>query len=990
MNKFLILLILSFLDFQLKGQYVQHWGERDGLSNHNVNSSIRTSDGFLWIGTNKGLDRFDGYAFLPVGLFIKNSLSSNLITQLFEIDPGKLWVATDNGINVVNLKNNLITDVYRQDTTENSLSDNYVMQIYQAPNKTIWVSTSNGILHKYIGKGKFKRYYNLNAKDKRFGSKLTITAFQNYIWLKTPDRGVYKVDPVSGNIIQQFTSGFSSFDEGGISVLPKIGLLWMRKDSVKVFNTEGNQFENIQFGNLNDISTVLNNRNGDLWIVASNRKKLYFCSNNGITDVSGYLFDYSKNVQINSINLGLSGDLWISTNNGLYKLIIESPLFKSILTKYQINEPFYVPSYKGMIQDSLGEIFIGGYGGLYKISANQKILKLNDRSISYISNILIDDNNNYLWAISEGHGILHVNKKTGSVIQVKNNNQKYNYLMAGMKDTNNVLLLGGNDALFWYYPFTHTFLDFKLQYEGASFQRPMVRYIYRSKNNFVWICTQYGIFVLDKSRHIIARYFEGGKEGFGLPVNRVNHLNEDRTGKIWAATEGGGACRINWSDKKISVLNKATGLTDNTVEAILEDSSGMLWLTTYNGISVIEPKTYRIKNYFQEDGLSDNEFNPASCLKAKDGRLFFGGINGINIGQVYQPISYESEPKNKINFSKIEFLIENNETKEVYNQDDLGNGLVLPYESSFLYITFFNSDFYHSDKNIFYYRIEELNKDWLPLGEKNFIRFASLTPGKYTLHIKGKSAKTNMEAEEAILRFEVLQVFYKRWWFILILLSIIISLYTMWVSLKIQRVKELTAVRSKISSDLHDEVGSALTRVAMLAEFIEEDVDQKHREVLKSIVNSCRMAISSMRDVIWSMDGQYYRVGNLFDKITEMVQQTMEYSPIQYTLEFDPELYRIKISQINKQEIFFIVKEAFHNIVKHSQGNLAELKVFRIKNELVFIIANTGKLPEGKIQTGSGMNNMVKRAERIRAKLVIDTSDGYLIKLTINLKQKLF
>ncbi|TAE91375.1 MAG: hypothetical protein EAY81_00025 [Bacteroidetes bacterium] len=370
--------------------------------------------------------------------------------------------------------------------------------------------------------------------------------------------------------------------------------------------------------------------------------------------------------------------------------------------------------------------------------------------------------------------------------------------------------------------------------------------------------------------------------------------------------------------------------------------------------------------------------------------MMMGTIDGINLLNRIKIKPFSPNRPNKVVISSLEVLDKQGEIKQYYCADDVAKGVKLSYKSSYLSVSFFNTDFRHSDKNVFFYKLEGLNDNWISLGEKNYIRFASLTPGIYVLHVKGISLGNAQEAKEATLHIEVQEVFYKKIWFIVLVGLFVLLLISWAVYIKVQRIKEVLLVRAKISSDLHDNVGSVLTRVAMQAELLQDEVNAQQSEVLQRIIKTCRMAMSNMRDVIWSTDVRYNSIGNLFDKITEMVQQTMEQSPIVYKLNFDEEVKKLKITQEQKQEVFFIIKEAFHNILKHANGNVAELNVFKVKNHLVFTLYNDGEVIKKQLQTSSGLNNMYMRASRIKANFSIDVTDGFLIKLIIPIKKRLF
>ncbi len=968
-----------------KSQYIQHWGEREGLSNRIVHHAIRTSDGFLWVATANGLNRFDGYHFWSINKSNQTQLSSNLISYLFEDRNKVLWVATDHGIHLFNLTSNHITDVLQHNASDYSLSDNYVLQIFQSSDQTIWVSTADGILHKYLGKSRFQRFNNYTSRDKSFGKRLKITEFQNQIWLRTEDKGLFRIDPNTGKILGRYFTGMPSY-EGGLSYIPGTGLLAMMPDGMQVYQPLKDTFQKLPVHFSDEVFAAVLDANKVLWITAADRKKVYQYTGNQLRDITSSLFDFSENVHINNMISANNNNLWICTNNGLYKLINEKPVFSSVLRKDQYLQHLYVPSFRGLMQDKNGDIFMAGYGGLFKQTSDQKIVRLFDNKIPHSPNVLIDEDKKYLWAICEGSGLIKVDKNSGEIRFHDKDKHKYNYLISGIKDTSGTFLLGGYDELAWYHPETNVYHDLQLLFRGRYFVRPFVKYIYRCSDNHIWICTNYGVFVLNRARQIVARYHEDAEDVFRIPANTVNHIYDDKRGNIWLSTEGGGVCVINKIKPAFKVINTENGLANNSVASVISDASGNMWIATYNGLSVLDRKNEQIVNFFKEDGLSDNEFNSGSCLVTKDGWLMFGGVNGINISYKYKPETDIQKYGNKISISYIELLDQKDEIKQIHSLYEINKGVVLSYKSSYLTLYFFNTDFSHPEKNIFFYKLEGLNNRWIPLGEKNSIRFASLSPGNYLLRIKGKGSRNNTDATETILQIQVLEVFYKRWWFILILLLGIGSVFGWLAYLRFQKFKELSALRSKISNDLHDEVGSVLTRVAMQAELIEDDVDAKHREVLKSIVNTCRMAMSNMRDVIWSTDSRYKLVGNLFDKITEMVQQTMESSAVRYKLTFDPELYQMELPPSHKQEIFFIIKEAVHNIVKHSTGDFAELKVYRDGDRLVFSLFNNGDANSPYGQTGSGMYNMVMRAKRMKAELLVDKRNGFHIQLIIFLK----
>lgn len=985
-----VLLLGFYITFLLpaQAQHVQHYSEQEGLSTRIVHHALRTSDGYLWAATNNGLNRFNGYEFLHFNKATTHKFISNFITNLFEDTNQVLWVATDNGICLFNLKSHQVIQVFQHNKNPNALSNNYVLQVYQSMDKTIWVTTADGVLHKYLGNGKFKQYANTLSPDGKFGYRLKVVEYKGKLWLKTQNRGVFCFDPVKENVLINYLTSHKSYDESGIVVTPSYGLICMVKEGIKVYDEKTNLFKPFQLGQLKDVFNVVPDNNGDLWVIAGERKKLFRITEGEIIEVTNYLFDFSQNVHINSIAIGGINDLWICTNNGLYKCINERPLFTHILSKEQMKKPFYVPSFRGMMQSRNGDVFMGGYGGLFKMQTNNTVTQLLDHKIPYSPNVLIDKDDKFLWMVSEGFGLLEVNKMSGQVIHHKRDPNRYNYLISGIQDNEGVFLLGGYDELVWYDPKRNEYTDCKLYFNGRYYNRPNVKFIFRSSKDEIWVCTNHGVFVLDKDRKVKTRYAEDEQPPCQIKVNQIYHISEDLQHRFWLSSNGDGVICVDADGKIIKNISAKNGLADNRVAFSICDSSNKLWIGTFNGLTVIDRNNK--SNYYEEHGISSNEFNTSSLLYRKDGVLMMGSINGITVSDKKQLRLINKLNNDRIVISSIELLNDNNEIKQITYPEGIDSVVRLSYKSSYLAISFFNTDFRHADKNIFFYKLEGLYNNWIPLADKNYIRFATLAPGDYTLHVKGMSSSNTSEAKEALLSIHVEQVFYKRWWFITIAVFVLASFLFGIAYLRIQKIKDVLMVRAKISNDLHDDVGSVLTRVAMQAELLQEEVGKDQQATLNNIIKTCRTAMSNMRDVIWSSDVRYNNIGNLFDKITEMVQQTMEQSHIAYKLNYDEEVKSMKISPDNKQEIFFIMKEAFHNIVKHCKGDIVELNVYRVKDQLVFSVYNNGTVAQKQLQTSSGLNNMYMRATRIKANFTIDVTDGFLVKLIIPIKKKLF
>ncbi len=966
----------------LHAQHIQHWTEKDGLSNRFVNYATRTSDGYLWVSTNNGLNRFDGYEFVTFSPQNTPQLGSAFFTHLIEAPRGYLWAGTDNGIYVLQLHTNKVIRKFVSDKQATSLSHPYVLQIHQADDKSLWVACEDGVLNKYNNQGGFTHHYPAHQTDKSFGKRIKMTNFKGYLWVKTQNRGVYKLNSKTGEVIKHYLVDQLSYNEAQLTELPKIGLVCMMVDGVKRYNPVIDDFEPYDIGHISDVFRVFDDNNGSYWVTAVNRTKLYRVQNNVATDVTSNFFSKHENISIGIIVKGLANEYWISTNNGLFKMIAEQSVFSGMLTKESAGDPDFVPSFRGMMQDQKGDIYVGGYGGLFKIDAQRKVRQLLNNQKLYAPNAFIDIDAKTCWMISEGYGLHLMQKESGKVKRVAKDEHKYNFLISGAADKQGNLLLGGYDELVWYYPKLNRFEEQKLRFGGKEYKRPYVRYIYRNEKEEFFVCTNQGLFVLNNHHMVIRRYAPDAFLAHRIKSATINYIFEDTEHNLCIATDGGGVSLVNAKGEVYKNLGMVDGLAGDRIASVIKDLLGKLWIATYTGISVVDTN-YDVLSYYKENGITDNEFNATSALYTREGELVFGGINGINwcnsAIQTQQKIVYP----NRIIISALELLDDQSKVVKVNQNSEMMRGVDLSYRSSYLAVNFFNSDFTYPEKNKFFYQLEGLNKEWIPIGEKNYLRFASLSPGDYILRIRGMSPKSD-EVVPATLRIRVTEVFYKKAWFITLFVMTILTLATWIIYLRFKRVEEMAKLRSQISRNLHDDVGSVLTRVAMQAEILEEEVELEYKNVMAEIVTTCRMAMSNMRDVVWSNDKQYHSLGNLFDKLTELVQQSNEQSAAYIVLNFDPNLYQYELSPLQKQEVFFILKECIHNILKHGDGREAWLSAYPSGSTLVFEAYNSSQLLSLTTKTGSGLNNMRMRAERIKAQLnMTHSANGFSLKLIV-------
>ena len=354
----------------------------------------------------------------------------------------------------------------------------------------------------------------------------------------------------------------------------------------------------------------------------------------------------------------------------------------------------------------------------------------------------------------------------------------------------------------------------------------------------------------------------------------------------------------------------------------LKNQEYLFWISTVDGLCRYDVRTKTFNNYFLEDGLSDNEFNQNSLFKGADGLFYFGGINGINYfnPKSVQPIS---DKLTIFNASAVKWN-ENGQSFVAVNPEE---PIRMNPQDHLLSFTFGLSDYSNVDGCSYYYKIKGLHNDWVSLGNQNVLRIDGLPADNYQIEVMGFNKRGIRSVNTLTYQLEIVQVFYKTWWFYVLLALAVIMLVYGYFKWRLQNIKQKLKLRTQIASNLHDEVGSLLTSIIISTDGARygaatlEEKDQK----LERISSLSREATNTMSDVLWSIDARNDFVGNLTDRMREQAEAML--MPLDIEIEFDLSLVdqQQNIAPEIRQQLYLIFKEAINNIAKHSEATLVKV-----------------------------------------------------------------
>ena len=725
----------------------------DGLSQSTVETIYQDSKGYIWIGTNDGLDRYNGYEFKHYkhDKYDKNSIANNYIVDIIEDKNGYIWVSTIGGLSRINPDKDEIKNYYSKEDSGN-LSNSNLWQILCTKDNRLIASTIDGLNVYDKNKDKFTR---ILYKEGELPSQYIYSLEEDingHIWVGT-DNGLVELDK-DLNIVKSYQDAIGDSD---------------------VYNVYDDSKGNIWVCTLDNGLFKINLYDNSVENYKNNNSKISIPSNN-----------------VRDIISDSEGKLWIATDKGLCTFDYEREEFitynkKSYQSNSLIDDEIFC-----LLKDSSGLIWIGTYSGISRFNPNSnfthfKLDPYEDNSISgNVIHGIYEDDDKTLWIgtnesgvnIINGESIKHLNKENSNIVSdlIEDITGFKNYIFIGTNEGLSVLVKNDKTAK------NYTITNYTTK-DGLPSNK--IRSLFIDSKGYLWIGTNKGLAILDtnnnkiidityildemgvsdkfiravyedsKGNYYIGCFLEGGlikinpntkeykiyknieNDDSSISNNSIRYINEDLYGNILVGTSHG-INILNLSTDKFNHYTEKDGLINNTIYGILVDKNNGIWMSTNAGISKLSTEDATFKNFTITDGLQSNEFNGRACFKSKDGNMYFGGINGFNVFNSQDIELSTFEPK--VIFDNFEI----NGT----NKKDISNIKFKSNENN-IKINFFTNDYKNTKTTQYYYKLEGLENEW-NMTNSNSLVFANLGSGDYTLKIKTITQHGVMSDESSV------------------------------------------------------------------------------------------------------------------------------------------------------------------------------------------------------------------------------------------------
>lgn len=996
----------------------------EGLSQSEVRAILQDSKGYLWFGTQDGLNRYDGYEIRQFhnDPFDKQTLPNGEITFLYEDSRQNVWVGTLQGICVYDrLHDRFIRYTHLLGKVQSSWTA-YITSITEDSWKTIWMGTPLGLwrfipnpeaplgyITVFYGTGQGLTHNRVIAlhTDAKNNVWVATAAGLNRLVLEQPEP-----DPRQQRIV------FENASNHPAAVYQKLSMPIQRLVSTKEH----------------------------LWASSDNRLFAVSLSDLSVQDMCRQLKE--ADATITALQIDQKGVLWIGTfGSGLFRYQLQ-PRGQLQLLEHMTEERsqpnglksgtiYAIYEGKDVNEDIvwLGTREAGVH--LYSRSKNSfhqwgNLLSDDRRAMEASVFSICTDGFGYLW-VGTFQGLFQIDRQTQKFkkIILDKTNPRNNVHLALLEDRNRNFWVGSSGGLYRYDRSRDAFRQVLLPVVRGR-RQPAVKHLFEDKAGNLWIATYaYLLVIKHKSaeKQLVRTLVQGTDT---LTLEGISTIKEDEDGNLWIGTDNG---LVKWqpqtgkfrryvndpenpkslignnilnihqdkrnqlwicSSKGLSKLVKAGGsaqfvhytrqhgLPNTFVYGALSDKTGKLWISTNAGLSCFDPQRNTFKNYDTNDGLSNREFNSGAFHQSREGELFFGG-QGVLVS-FFPDRLIENKHLPKVNISSFQYF----QKKISLDSILIGQGRLQMRYKDFFSFFFSATDYSNPARNRFAYKLEGLQDHWI-YTENRFFGIADVKPGKYVLTVKSSNNQGHWN-EKDILRIpiEITPPFWlSDWFYVLIGVSVSLigfSLYRYRVRRKVERaltlerikIEENERVRKLAAQDLHDEFGNGLTRIAVLTELIKHKLDTDvtdARYLLGKINDNAQRLYQGTKDFIWTINPEHDNFYEIALRLKDFGDDIFEKTLTRFNVAGIEETYQtIGFPMGASRHLIMIFKEAMSNTLKYANASQGLLS-FDYRQETISIRwQDNGKGFDTAMATQShGLVNMRARADKIGGNVTIES-----------------
>jgi ligand-binding sensor domain-containing protein len=924
-------------------QYVfTHFSLANGLASNIASGVVQDRDGYIWIATLNGLQRYDGNSFLtfqpkPGDPF---SVPTDQIPVLFSDSQKNIWmIGTDNRTGIFDTRKFTFTEVPVVPAQKDIYTRKY---FFESAGHTLWLHEEKGNLYQYdatanrfslandsipapkgwkrnnIVADKSKRQFWMSS-DSGIAVYNTATRRLNYR-NHNPDNDAAITACGHLTFVNNLFAGdsgsliFSQWPAGGST--PDLYRFFPKENELKQFNLSN------ELGlTYHEISGLLQERNNRLWVYGSSflaewvaqPQKPFLPIPNSYGNEQSIKFD-----RIYSTFEDRERNIWLATDNGVFYFNPDAQVFNS----YQLVRPgqsFREAPVQTVLQAVDGRIFVGSWGaGLFCFDKNLNPLplpsSLNNLKNSSVYDMRQQSRSGKIWITLQGGSLMVYDTATRHSIMVTPdifNNQNIRQIV---EDPDGNMWLGTQDGKVIKWNSITSEGDPAKGYEPVT-KTGTVYKLHTDPQGYIWVAALgQGLLKINPKTKLVEKTIsENGTPGFRLFNNAPTDMTQYTDSMM--VVSAGCINLVNLKTNKVTFIGTAEGLPSNTARCVQRDKNLIMWIGMANGLCRLNMEK-KIINYFdRRDGINYDNFTIAGVEKLQDGRIIFFtdhdfvAFDPENFRRANQP------PKPVITGFSIAgkpLLVDS------LQQTDK---LVLRYNNSSLTIDFSGLSFIKQKKFHYFYKLQGLDKDWIHTDNRTQVVYNYLPPGEYVFKVISENADGITSEETALMPIVVRAPVWRLWWFYALIFLLVVLVLFLIDRERMKRMKSLQQMRTQIAGNLHHEINTTLNKINVLSEIAKIKADkniEQSKAFIDQISDQSRCMIEAMDDILWSIDPENDSMKKSLLRIKEVTEGFGTTYNANIDLTVEDKVQTLRLDMKVRHELFFFYKETISFLLQQA------------------------------------------------------------------------